>query len=123
MREVLAVGGDRRCPTPIERMPYDEAMLRYGTDRPDRRIPIEIADLGDGLRDVRVQGLRRRAGVGRRRARLQRAAGELPRRRFDELTERAQRMGAKGLVWGVARGGRLALAGREVPLRGGDRRR
>jgi aspartyl-tRNA synthetase len=34
-------------PDPVERMGYDEAMLRYGTDRPDRRIPFEIADLGE----------------------------------------------------------------------------
>ena len=46
MREVLALGGVE-VPDPIERIAYDEAMLRYGTDRPDRRIPFEIADLGE----------------------------------------------------------------------------
>ena len=46
MREVLALGGIE-LEGPIDRIPYDEAMLRYGTDRPDRRIPIEIADLSE----------------------------------------------------------------------------
>ena len=44
--EVLALAGIE-LDGPIERVPYDEALLRYGTDRPDRRIDIEIADLGE----------------------------------------------------------------------------
>ncbi len=81
-------------------MTYDEAMRRYGTDRPDRRIPFEIADLSAtfGASEFKVfSGALGSGGVVRGFA----APGEWPRRRFDELTERAQRMGAKGLVWGV----------------------
>ena len=61
--------------------------------------------------------LARAAWSGRSRPR-----GELPRSRFDALTEQAQALGAKGLAWGVVEAGRLALAGRQVPLRGRDRR-
>ncbi len=99
IREVLAVGGVT-VPDPIERMGYDEALLRYGSDRPDRRIPIEIADLGEVFAQSEFKvfsGALASGGVVRGLA----AAGEFPRRRFDELTERAQRFGAKGLVWGV----------------------
>ena len=46
LKEVLAVGG-LEVQLPIERITYDEAMLRYGTDRPDRRIGMEIEDLAD----------------------------------------------------------------------------
>ena len=49
------------------------------------------------------------------------AGGEWPRSRFDALTERAQSLGAKGLAWAVVEAGRLALADRQVPVRGRDR--
>ena len=45
VRELLALA-DIELPDPVERISYDDALLRYGTDRPDRRVPIEIADLG-----------------------------------------------------------------------------
>ena len=99
MREVLAVGGVE-VPNPVPRITYDEVMLRYGTDRPDRRIPFEIADLSDvfAASEFKVfAGALGAGGVVRGFA----APGEFPRRRFDELTERAQSFGAKGLVWGV----------------------
>ena len=88
-------GSSWRCRSSA--MPYDEAMLRYGSDRPDRRLrngdprPRCLPRLG-------VQGLPgalvRRGGAGLK------ASGEFPRSRFDKLTERAQVLGAKGLVWG-----------------------
>ena len=116
MREVLATGGVT-VPDPIERMAYDEALLRFGTDRPDRRIPIEIADLGHVFASSEFKvfsGALSAGGVvrgfavpGGREEHNRTPSGEhrtenlFPRRRFDELTERAQRFGAKGLVWGV----------------------
>ncbi len=126
MREVLAIGGVE-VPDPVERMGYDEAMLRYGSDRPDRRIPFEITDLSDvfaGSEFKVFSGALSSGGVVRGFA----APGELPRKRFDELTERAQSFGAKGLVWGVLEpdtpegtgGWRSPVA--EVPLRAGDQR-
>jgi len=96
---LLALGGIDVA-TPIERIGYDEALLRYGTDRPDRRIPIEIADLGDvfAASEFKVfSGALAGGGTIRGFA----APGEFPRRRFEELTEQAQALGAKGLVWGV----------------------
>ena len=99
MREVLAVGGVE-VPDPVPRISYDEAMLRYGSDRPDRRIPIEIADLSGVFASSEFKvfsGALASGGVVRGFS----ASGEFPRRRFDELTERAQSFGAKGLVWGV----------------------
>jgi aspartyl-tRNA synthetase len=99
MVDVLATAG-LDLAGPIERLTYDEAMLRYGTDRPDRRIPIEVADLGDvfaGSEFKVFAGALEGGGVVRGLS----ASGEFPRSRFDELTERAQGLGAKGLVWGV----------------------
>ncbi len=99
VREVLAIG-DVKVPDPIERMGYDEVLLRFGSDRPDRRIPFEIVDLGGtfaGSEFKVFSGALASGGTVRGFA----APGDFPRRRFDELTERAQRFGAKGLVWGV----------------------
>ena len=101
--ELLALGGIELA-GPIERLPYDEALLRYGSDRPDRRIPIEIADLGEVFAESEFKVFSGAlAGGGTIRGFS--AAGEFPRRRFDELTERAQALGAKGLVWGVVEEG------------------
>jgi aspartyl-tRNA synthetase len=100
---LLKLGGIE-VPAPIERIPYDEALLRYGSDRPDRRIPIEIADLGGvfAASEFKVfSGALASGGAIRGFS----APGEFPRRRFDELTEKAQALGAKGLVWGVVEDG------------------
>ena len=101
--EVLALGGIELA-GPIERMPYDEALLRFGTDRPDRRVPIEIADLGEVFASSEFKvfsGALAGGGVVRGFS----ASGEFPRSRFDALTEKAQAVGAKGLVWGVVEPG------------------
>ena len=109
-----------RCSLPIERVPYDELMLRYGSDRPDRRLGVEIEDLTEVFRGSEFKvfsGAVESGGV----VRAIKAGGEWPRSRFDALTERAQSLGAKGLAWAVVEAGRLALADREVPVRGRDR--
>jgi aspartyl-tRNA synthetase len=101
MKDVLALVGIDVI-LPLERVPYDEAMLRYGSDRPDRRIGREIHDLGDVLRGSEFKvfsgALASDGGVVRG---FKTRGGEFPRKRFDELTGRAKQMGAKGLVWAV----------------------
>jgi aspartyl-tRNA synthetase len=86
--------------TPMERLEYDDVLLRYGTDRPDRRIGMEIADLAgafEGSEFKVFSGALESGGV----VRGFKASGEFPRKRFDELTEQAKGLGAKGLVWAV----------------------
>ncbi|MEA2411516.1 MAG: aspartyl-tRNA synthetase [Thermoleophilaceae bacterium] len=100
MKDVLALAG-LEIDLPLERLPYDEAMLRYGSDRPDRRIGREIHDLGPALAGSEFKvfsGALESGGVVRG---FKTRGGEFPRKRFDELTERAKQMGAKGLVWAV----------------------
>jgi aspartyl-tRNA synthetase len=99
MADVLATGG-LEAPAEIERLTYDEAMLQYGSDRPDRRIPIEIADLGEVFAASEFKVFSGALGTGGVVRGLS-ASGEFPRSRFDALTEQAQSLGAKGLVWGV----------------------
>ena len=103
IKAMLAVAGIE-LELPIERMTYDESMLRYGTDRPDRRLGLEIQDLsevfaGSGFKVF--SGAVAGGGVVRG---LRAREGEFPRSRMDALTEQAQALGAKGLVWAVLEG-------------------
>ena len=54
---------------PMPRLPYDEAISRYGTDKPDLRFGLELVELTDVFRESRVQGLHGRDRRRRRRAR------------------------------------------------------
>jgi aspartyl-tRNA synthetase len=103
LKDVLAVGGVE-VTTPIERLTYDEAMLRYGSDRPDRRIGMEIHDLGEVFASSEFQVFSGALGSGGV-VRALKATGEFTRKRFDELTEQAKALGAKGLVWAVLEAG------------------
>jgi aspartyl-tRNA synthetase len=102
MQRVLALGGIE-VELPLERMPYDEAMLRYGSDRPDRRLGVEIVDLTDVFRGSQFKvfgGAVEGGGV----VRALRARGDFPRSRIDRLEEKAKSLGAKGLAWAVVEG-------------------
>jgi aspartyl-tRNA synthetase len=81
---------------PLDRITYDDAMLRYGSDRPDRRIGVEIVDVTEIFRSSEFKVF-----SGAPVIRAMKATGEFPRSRFDALTERAQSFGAKGLAWAV----------------------
>ena len=95
LQRVLALAGIE-ISLPLERMTYDEVMLRYGSDRPDRRIGAEIVDLTEIFRGSELNIFRDAPVV-----RALKATGEFPRSRFDALTEKAQQLGAKGLAWAV----------------------
>ncbi|HEY6780421.1 MAG TPA: aspartate--tRNA ligase [Thermoleophilaceae bacterium] len=99
LERVLALAGIE-ITLPLERIGYDEALLRYGTDRPDRRLGVEIRDLTEIFRGTEFKvfaGAIESGGV----VRAIKAGGEWPRSRFDELTKKAQEFGAKGLAWAI----------------------
>jgi aspartyl-tRNA synthetase len=102
MAKVFEVGGlDIQAP-PYPRMGYDEALLRFGSDRPDTRFGLEITDVSDALRGsefkVFASVLHQSHPPGVVRA-INAGAREVPRKELDELTEVAKRHGAGGLVW------------------------
>jgi aspartyl-tRNA synthetase len=103
IKAFLAAGGVE-IETPIERVTYDEVMLKYGSDRPDRRLGTEIVDLTDVFARSEFKVFRGAVDSGEV-VRALRARGEFPRSRFDSLTEQAQSLGAKGLAWAVVEGG------------------
>jgi aspartyl-tRNA synthetase len=105
MERVFAISGFPVPPAPWPRMPYEEAMARFGTDRPDMRFGMEIHDVSDVLSGSEFQvfrgaieggGVVRAINVGPR---------ETPRKELDELTELAKSRGAKGLVWAFVQAG------------------
>ena len=83
---------------PFVRIPYDESMLKYGSDKPDLRNPIVISDVTDAFRDSSF-GLFVRIieGGGIVRAIPAPGAGANPRSFFDKLNEWARAEGAGGL--------------------------
>jgi aspartyl-tRNA synthetase len=84
---------------PFPRLEYTEAIERYGSDKPDLRFGMELADLTDAVGgvDFRVFAEPIAAG-GRVRGILASGCGKMSRRELDELTDVARRHGAGGLV-------------------------
>jgi len=89
---------------PIERLGYDEAMSRFGTDRPDLRFGLELVDLGDALAATEFKVFRGAIESGGAVRGLNAGRRELPRSELDGLISRAQELGAKGLVWAFREG-------------------
>ena len=103
---VIEVTKRIRPDRPIQELPlptftYDEAMERYGSDKPDIRFAMELIDLGAALpvsTGFKVFDETRASG-GRIRAIRVAGRGGITRSDVDNLTERAKRYGANGLVW------------------------
>jgi aspartyl-tRNA synthetase len=96
-KEVL----DIDLPNPFPRMPYDTAMQRYGSDKPDLRIPLELTELSDLMASVEFKVFASAAAdpSGRVAALRVPDGGKLTRREIDLYTEFVGRYGAKGLAY------------------------
>ncbi|MDO6620190.1 aspartate--tRNA ligase [Pseudomonadota bacterium] len=83
------------------RMPYAEAMARFGSDKPDLRNPLELVDIADLVKDVEFAVFSGPANdVEGRVAALRIPAGaSLSRKQIDNYTKYAGIYGAKGLAW------------------------
>jgi aspartyl-tRNA synthetase len=89
---------------PMVRMPYDEAISRFGTDRPDTRFGLELVDLADALAETEFKVFRGVIDSGGTVRGLNAGKREMPRSALDGLISRAQELGAKGLVWAFREG-------------------
>jgi aspartyl-tRNA synthetase len=86
--------------TPFPRLDIKESFLRYGSDKPDLRYELEIADLGAALRDTRAEIFRRvLAAGGVVRGFAVPGGKDLTRRELDELVTVAKGAGGQGLAW------------------------
>ncbi len=92
---------DVELPNPFPRMDYSEAMLRFGSDKPDLRIPLELVDLADVMKDVEFKVFSGPANDPEGRIVVLRLPGgaELSRKEIDGYTDYVGRYGAKGLAW------------------------
>ncbi len=90
-----------KLPQPVPRMKYDEAVKRFGTDRPDLRIPLELIDIADVLTDVEFKVFSGPANDPEGRVAAMRAPGaaELSRKVIDDYTAYVAIFGAKGLAY------------------------
>ena len=83
------------------RMPYAEAMSRFGSDKPDLRIPLELTDVDDLMKDVdfKVFSGPAQADDGRVAALKVPGGAKLSRKEIDEYTKFVGIYGARGLAW------------------------
>jgi len=95
-KEILDVD----LPRPWPRLPIGEALLRYGTDKPDLRYELEIADLGEALARTEARVFRSALDAGGVVRGLSVPGGRgLARRELDELVTIARGAGGAGLAW------------------------
>ena len=95
-RDVLGI----EIPTPFQRIDMQESLLRYGTDKPDLRYELEIADVSDALRGSGATVFRSALDAGGVVRCLAVPGGkDMSRRELDELALLAKGAGAKGLAW------------------------
>lgn len=80
-------------PAPFRRIPFEEAMLKYGTDKPDLRNPLEITDLTDFFRDVEFKPFQGRPVRGI----VAPGCGKMSKSFFEKMLEYAMSIGMKGL--------------------------
>ncbi len=86
---------------PMRRLSYDEAIARYGTDKPDLRFGLELTELTDVFRESEFKAFRGAIEGGAVVRGLNAGAQEFSRADLDSFVDQATELGAKGLVWAV----------------------
>lgn len=91
---------DYDVPTPFERLTFNEAMARFGSDKPDTRFGLELCDLSDLLKNCEFKVFAGALEKGSVRAiNAKGAASVFTRKEIDKLTEVVKLYKAKGLAW------------------------
>lgn len=118
VREVFKKCGGVKLPAKVREMPYDEAMRRFGSDKPDTRFGLELIDISDIAKGCGFQVFERAVAAPGGSVRLINAKGFvdednliLSRRDIDALGEFVKTFKAKGLAWiSVRKNGELLSA-------------
>ncbi len=100
IRSVFAEVLGEELPDPFPRLSYAEAMSRFGSDKPDLRVPLELTELTDLMKTVEFKVFRSAAELpGGRVAALRVPKADLTRKEIDDYTQFAAIYGAKGLAY------------------------
>ncbi|MES1999948.1 MAG: aspartate--tRNA ligase [Pseudomonadota bacterium] len=101
IREMFKKVMDVDLPSPFPRMPYSEAMNRYGSDKPDMRVALELVELTDLMKTVDFKVFRGAADMdgGRVAAMKVPGGGGMSRKEIDDYTDFVKIYGAKGLAY------------------------
>ncbi len=99
MEAIFALAG-RKVVRPFPRLSYAEAMDKYGTDKPDLRVPLVMKDLTAEARDIASDVLRGALDAGAElKGLLIPGEANVSRSHLDKLGEKAKALGARGLFW------------------------
>lgn len=100
MKRIFEEAGGIPVETPFRRLPYDESMARFGTDKPDTRFGMELTDVGDVMVDSDFQVFTRAlASGGQVKAIAVPGGADFSRKDIDDLTKFVGIYRAKGLAW------------------------
>ncbi len=100
IKEVFAATQGRELNLPFVRLSYDEAMQKYGSDKPDLRFGLEIVELTDLLKDTEFKVFASAVQSGGVvRALNAKGCGSFTRKEIDALGALAVENGAKGMAW------------------------
>jgi aspartyl-tRNA synthetase len=101
IRETFKKAMNVDLPNPFPRMPFSEAMARYGSDKPDMRVTLEITEVTDAVKDVAFKVFSGPATTpgGRVAALRIPGGGNLSRGEIDGYTEFVKIYGARGLAY------------------------
>ncbi|MDN5936076.1 MAG: aspartate--tRNA ligase, partial [Nitrosospira sp.] len=105
-------------PNPFPRLTYAEAMARYGSDKPDLRVPLVLTELTDVMKEVEFKVFREAARKpgGRVAALRVPQGGELSRKEIDDYTAFVSIYGAKGLAYIKVNAVDRGLEGMQSPI-------
>ncbi|XSG86239.1 MAG: aspartate--tRNA ligase [Methylohalobius sp. ZOD2] len=105
-------------PNPFPRLTYAEAMRRFGSDKPDLRIPLELVDLADLMQTVEFKVFAGPAAdpEGRVAALRLPAGADLTRKEIDDLTRFVGNYGAKGLAYVKVNDRSQGIEGLQSPI-------
>ncbi|MEN8907647.1 MAG: aspartate--tRNA ligase [Clostridiales bacterium] len=95
MTDLFTEFSDWKVTSPFEKIKYKEAMLKYGTDKPDLRNPLIIHDITKQFEDSEFKAFKNKTV----RVISVPNCKEIPRRFYDHMVDYATEIGAKGLAW------------------------